>query len=201
MTSKIQSVETGKVCEGSKGKVRDRIFETACELFYEHGIRCVGVDAIASAAGTNKMSFYRSFASKDELVVEYLRAHEGEHWQWWDETVAAYPDQPRRQIIALFEGQVTKARKKDKHGCAFVNAIVELREEDHPARELVHAFKAETRRRFRKLAKESGASSPDVLGDALTLIASGSATSCISFACQEGPVVNAPKVVKKLLEA
>ncbi len=202
MMNKPESAVSGnKPCEAGKGKVRDRIFETACELFYEHGIRCVGVDAIASAAGTNKMSFYRSFSSKDDLVLEYLREHEREHWAWWDATVAPHQGSPRQQIVALFEGQVAKARKKDRYGCAFVNAIVELREVDHPAREVVYSFKAESRRRFRKLAKEAGASAPDVLGDALTLLAAGSAVSSISFACQEGPVVNAPKIVKKLLQA
>src|SRR5580693_10719245 len=74
----------------AKPRVRDRIFDTACELFYRHGIRSVGVDAIASEAGTNKMSFYRSFASKDELVAEYLRGEERRSWQRWDEAVAAH---------------------------------------------------------------------------------------------------------------
>ena len=52
---------------------RSRILAVAGELFYRHGIRAVGVEAIAEAAGTNKMTLYRHFASKDELVAEYLR--------------------------------------------------------------------------------------------------------------------------------
>src|ERR1700709_2113361 len=68
----------------AKPRVRDRIFETACDLFYKHGIRDVGVDTIATEAGTNKMSFYRSFASKDELVAEYLEQKGADMWQWWD---------------------------------------------------------------------------------------------------------------------
>src|SRR2546421_12665263 len=52
---------------------RQRILAAAGELFYRHGIRAVGVDSIAEAAGTNKMTLYRHFASKDELVAEYLR--------------------------------------------------------------------------------------------------------------------------------
>jgi AcrR family transcriptional regulator len=194
-------VTENKSCEAGKSKVRDRIFDTACELFYEHGIRCVGVDAIVSAAGTNKMSFYRSFASKDDLVLEYLLQHEREHWTWWDATIAPHQGSPVKQILALFEGQLAKSRKQDRHGCAFLNAMVEIREAEHPAREVVYAYKAETRRRFRKLAKEAGAQAPDVLGDALTLIAAGNAMSSISFSCQDGPVVNSPKIVKKLLEA
>ena len=50
---------------------RQRLLAAATELFYRHGIRAVGVDAIAEAAGTNKMTLYRHFSSKDELVAEY----------------------------------------------------------------------------------------------------------------------------------
>lgn len=199
--SEVDAVTAAKSGETGKVRVRDRIFETACNMFYKQGIRCVGVDAIASEAGTNKMSFYRSFASKDELVAEYLRSLEREHWQWWDETIAPYAGDARRQIEALFDASVLKMRKQDDHGCAFANAAVELREPDHPALEVVHKAKAEKRRRFRKLAKAAGASAPDLLGDALTLLAEGGAMSCLSFVCQEGPVTNAPKIVRKLLDA
>src|ERR1700689_5592806 len=78
-----------------KTRVRDRIMRTATELFYQRGIRAVGVDTIANEAGTNKMSFYRSFASKDELVGEDLRGEEREGWRWWDDTVAAHLGDPR----------------------------------------------------------------------------------------------------------
>ena len=194
-TTTAKSGETGKV------RVRDRIFETACEMFYKQGIRCVGVDAIASEAGTNKMSFYRSFASKDELVAEYLRSLEQEHWAWWDETIAPHEGDARRQIEALFDAWVIKSRKQDGCGCAFVNAAVEIRETEHPGLEVVHKAKAEKRRRFRKLAKQAGASAPDQLGDALTLLAEGGAMSRLSFVCQEGPADNIPKIVRKLLDA
>jgi AcrR family transcriptional regulator len=190
-----------KNCEPGKTRVRDRIFDTACELFYKQGIRCVGVDAIASEAGTNKMSFYRSFASKDELVAEYLRALELEHWEWWDATIAPYAGDPRRQIEAIFDGRIAKSREYGEHGCAFINAAVEMREPGQPALDVVHKAKAEKRRRFRKLAKEAGATTPDLLGDALTLLDEGSAMSRLSFACQEGPWANAPKIVRKLLDA
>jgi len=82
----------------AKGRVRDRIFETACDLFYRHGIHGVGVDAIAAEAGSNKMSFYRSFASKDALVTEYLREQERERAGGKPARMAerGAPDQARR---------------------------------------------------------------------------------------------------------
>lgn len=187
--------------EGGKTKVRDRIFDTACELFYQHGIRCVGVDAITTEAGTNKMSFYRSFSSKDELVAEYLREQERLHWQWWDEVIAPYAGDARKQVEALFDAYVAKVRKKDKCGCAFVNAAVEIREPDHPALAVVHGYKAEMRHRLRTLAKEMGASDPAALGDGLTLLVEGSAMSRLAFVCRDGPFVNAGRAARTLIEA
>jgi AcrR family transcriptional regulator len=97
------AVEEEIISSVPKARVRDRIMKTASDLFYRHGIHGVGVDAIACEAGTNKMSFYRNFASKDELVAEYLRGVEREGWTWWDETVAAHAGNPRLQVESLFD--------------------------------------------------------------------------------------------------
>src|SRR6202042_509964 len=91
------------ISSAPKSRVRDRIMKTASDLFYRYGIHAVGVDTIASEAGTNKMSFYRNFASKDELVAEYLRGAEREGMHWWDETIAAHAGDPRLQVESLFD--------------------------------------------------------------------------------------------------
>src|ERR1700692_3081193 len=126
---------------GAKARVRDRIFETACELFYRHGIHGVGVDAIAAEAGSNKMSFYRSFASKDALVAEYLREQEREYWAWWDAAVARFPDDPRRQVEALFEAQLEIAKSDTCRGCALGNAAAEISDDEDVLSTLVRAYK------------------------------------------------------------
>ena len=92
------AVEEEIISSAPKSRVRDRIMKTASELFYRYGIHAVGVDTIANEAGTNKMSFYRNFASKDELVAEYLRSEEREGLLWWDETLAAHAGNPRLQV-------------------------------------------------------------------------------------------------------
>lgn len=187
--------------EAAKPRVRDRIFDTACDLFYRQGIRSVGVDMIASEAGTNKMSFYRAFPSKDDLIAEYLQKEADEFFEWWDDTVAPYEGNPRRQIEALIEGQIGKILNEECHGCAFMNAAVELRDPDHPAREIVHTNKAETLRRWRKLAKDAGARTPDQLADALALIATGNVMTRVSYAHDQWPGAQSLKIVKKLLQA
>src|SRR4029077_13807498 len=77
---------------------RERILAAASDLFYRNGIRAVGVEAIADAAGTNKMTLDRHFGSKDELVAEYLRRLAADAGQFWDDLAAAHPGDPRAQL-------------------------------------------------------------------------------------------------------
>src|ERR1700761_4524105 len=79
---------------------RARILAVAGELFYRHGIRAVSVDSIAEAAGTNKMTLYRHFDSKDELVAEYLRQEAAKGEAAWAALAAQHPDDPLAQIRA-----------------------------------------------------------------------------------------------------
>jgi AcrR family transcriptional regulator len=198
---KVQvAVAKGILSAAPKSRVRDRIMQTASDLFYSRGIRAVGVDTIASEAGTNKMSFYRSFASKDELVAEYLRAEEREGWQWWDETVSEHAGNPRAQLESLFDVLVTNACKDGSRGCALANAAVEITEPDHPARPIVEQYKAEMRRRFRRLAHEMGAREADSLGDALMLLWEGSYLTLLTLG-QHGPVEGAARAARALIAA
>src|SRR5437870_11970786 len=79
---------------------RERILSVAADLFYRHGIRAVGVESIAEAAGTNKMTLYRHFASKDELVAEYLRWLAEKASASWHEMAAQHPSDPRAPLRA-----------------------------------------------------------------------------------------------------
>jgi AcrR family transcriptional regulator len=183
-----------------KSRVRDRIMRTATDLFYRHGIHAVGVDTIASEAGTNKMSFYRNFASKDELVAEYLRSEEREGLLWWDETVAAHAGNPRLQVESLFDVLVKNNCEEDSRGCALANAAVEITEPDHPARPVIEKYKADMRRRFRQLAREMKAREPDALGDSLMLLWEGAYQTRVTMG-QHGPVQGAAKAARVLIAA
>ena len=185
-----------------KPRVRDRIFETACSLFYKNGIRDVGVDLIATEAGTNKMSFYRNFASKDELVAEYLARKGRDFWQWWDGVVAEHEGDARGQIEALFEAYVTSTCFRDSRGCAFANASVEIADEDHPARQVAIKQKMEMRRRFRDLAAQAGAGTKaGELGDALMLLMEGGFLTRRTFGPGDGPLQTAALTARVLIDA
>jgi AcrR family transcriptional regulator len=183
-----------------KSRVRDRIMKTACDLFYHHGIHAVGVDTIATEAGTNKMSFYRNFASKDELVAEYLRNEEREGLLWWDETIAAHAGNPRLQVESLFDMLVQNNCEEGSRGCALANAAVEITEPKHPARPVIEKYKAGMRRRFRQLAREMGAREPDALGDSLMLLWDGAYVTRVTMGAN-GPVQGAAKAARALIAA
>src|SRR5881392_843824 len=101
----------------SAPKPRDRIVATAQDLFHRHGIRGVGVETIAEAAGTNKMTLYRHFGSKDELVCECLRDVARDVEEMWNEVEAAYPGDPLAQLRAWVRLGAECANSDDGRGC------------------------------------------------------------------------------------
>jgi AcrR family transcriptional regulator len=194
---------------GAKPRVRDRIFETACDLFYRHGIRAVGVDAIAQEAGTNKMSFYRSFPSKEDLVAEYLREQERGYFEWWDSTIAPYKGDPLKQLDALFESYLgmtcsageAEAECRTSRGCALGNAAVEIPEDNEMLAGIVHDYKSEIRKRLRKLSRDAGARDANALGDALMLLMEGGYYTRLTYTQNSGPVAAIAKAARALIQA
>lgn len=161
---------------------RDRLFSAAINLFYRNGIRAVSVDAIAAEAGTTKVTFYRVFESKDDLIVQVLQEQSKRFWEWWDAIVAENPGQPRKQIEQLIERfQSEIVGDEACRGCAVANAAVEIVDEEHPARVVIKKHKLEIAQRLRNLCREMGAKQPDLLGDALSLLYSGAFSARLAF--------------------
>jgi len=165
---------------------RERIVAAACELFYRHGIRGVGVEAIADAAGTNKMTLYRHFASKDELVAECLRKVAVKADALWDRIEAAHRDDPRAQLSAWAAAMGGHLADAEERGCAMCNAAVELPDRSHPARAVIEAFKSAQRDRLARLCGAAGAPQAELLADELFLLAEGARVSRQSVG-PEGP--------------
>jgi AcrR family transcriptional regulator len=168
---------------------RERIVAAACDLFYRHGIRAVGVEAIAEAAGTNKMTLYRHFSSKDELVAECLRQVAAKADALWDRIAADHPENPPAQLKAWVAAMGAHLEDLDERGCAMCNAAVELPDRTHPARAVIEAFKRGQRERLARLCAAAGAPQPDLLADELFLLAEGARVSRQSVG-PEGPAAH-----------
>ncbi|MEA3026951.1 MAG: hypothetical protein QOF91_2236 [Alphaproteobacteria bacterium] len=159
---------------------RDRILAAAGDLFYRHGIRAVGVEAIAEAAGTNKMTLYRHFSSKDELVAEYLRQSAKEADACWDRLQKLHPGDERAQLGAWFREIADHVADADERGCALANAAVELPDKSHPARRVIEEYKLAVRMRLVELARAARLSDPEMLADELYLLLEGARVSAQS---------------------
>lgn len=160
---------------------RERLLTVASEMFYRYGIRAIGVEAITEAAGTNKMTLYRHFPSKDELVAECLRqfAQQGERrWKRFEE---AYPCDPRAQIRAWLAEVAGILTDSNHRGCALANAAVELPDKTHPARRVVEEFKLAQRKHLADLCKSAGLTDPQMLADELYLLLEGARVTAQSI--------------------
>jgi len=157
-------------------KPRDRILATARDLFRKHGLRGVGVDAIVEAADTNKMTLYRHFGSKDELVVACLQQIAAEASAVWDRLAADHPDDAMAQLRTWLR-QGANCGGADGRGCSLANAAIELTETDHPARQFIAGFKREQRDRLAKLCRDAGVVAAETLADTLSLMVEGARVS------------------------
>jgi AcrR family transcriptional regulator len=137
-------------------QVRERILDVASDLFYRHGIKAVGVDAIISQADVARMSFYRHFRSKDGLVVAYLEQRDEATQVWFEKQVRRLAPNPRDRPLAVFDALALRFRSKGYRGCGFINAIAEVAD---PASD-AHGAAATHKRRFQswlaKLLREAG---------------------------------------------
>jgi AcrR family transcriptional regulator len=164
----------------------ERIIAVASDLFYRQGIRAVGVEAIAEAAGTNKMTLYRHFSSKDELVAEYLRRLAANADGFWDDLKAAHPNDAKAQLRAWVEEMGKAVSSTTERGCALANAAVELPDRDHPARKVIEEHKNHQRDRLIGLCREAGSDDPEMLADELFLLLEG-AHVCAQSLGPDGP--------------
>ncbi|MFY9317886.1 MAG: TetR/AcrR family transcriptional regulator [Burkholderiales bacterium] len=183
-----------------RGSARDRVFRTASELFYRKGIRAVGVETIAAEAGTTKMSLYRNFPSKDELVAEWLREHDVQFWKTWEAMSRKYSDDPRRQLKAAFALLAKHVADPGARGCPMANAAVEITEKDHPARKVIETHKTRLRARLTELCARMGVSDPGLLADQLFLLMEGAQVSTQTMG-RRGPARNVARGAQTLIEA
>jgi AcrR family transcriptional regulator len=107
-------------------RARQRLLDAASDLFYAEGIQAVGVEKLIATSGIGRASFYRHFASKDELVAEVLRRG-GERWRdWLANAVHAHGGGP----LAVFDALAERFAAADYRGCLFNNSLAETSSRD-----------------------------------------------------------------------
>jgi AcrR family transcriptional regulator len=194
--------QTPKATARMKGEkpAGERVFEVAADLFYSQSIRSVGVEAIVKRAGVAKISLYRNFESKDDLIVAYLENRNADYWRLVDRIMAAEKDNARAQLRALVSYVAGRATTPSYRGCPFINYAAEFPDASHPGHQIANQNKREMRRRLFSLSKAIGAPHPAQLADALFLLIEGAYASSQTLGGRKGPAAVLPWAADALIE-
>lgn len=141
---------------------RERILASAYELFSQHGIRAIGIDAIIKHSGVARMTLYRNFSSKNELVLEFLRER-AERWtlDWLQREVNERGVDARERLLAIFDIFAEWFEHEQFEGCAFMNVMLETSDRSSPIRNESVERLAEIRGFLVELAVEARTPDPD----------------------------------------
>jgi AcrR family transcriptional regulator len=154
---------------------RERILNTAYDLFSRHGVRAVGVDRIVAESGVAKMSLYRHFPSKDDLVLTFLQERE-QRWtnDWLRGEVERRAATPPDRMLAIFDVFGEWFVIEDFEGCSFINVLLEFDDRAHRVRQASVQHLQNIRSFLRELATDAGADDPEALAHQWHILMKGS---------------------------
>jgi len=152
---------------------REALLTTAAQLFSRQGYRAVGIDTLLAEAGVAKMTLYKQFGSKEELIAAVLERLAGEISNGLSTRLAATPDDSRQRILTVFDWLADWVRSRDFHGCLFIKAAGEYPEAGDRPRQAAEAFKAGCRELLEGLCGDLGIDDPARLARQLHLLMEG----------------------------
>jgi AcrR family transcriptional regulator len=165
----------GKPPPGGRESGRERVSRAAYELFSRDGTRAVGVDAVIARAGTAKMTLYRNFPSKDDLILDFLRRRE-QLWtrEWLEAESRRRGETPRQQLLAIFDVFSEWFSKPDFEGCAFLTTMIEINDPGHPVHQAAAGHLANIRAFLGELAAAAGITDTDAFARKWHILMKGS---------------------------
>lgn len=177
-----------------------RILDAADELFYREGSRSVGVDAVVKQAGVNKMSLYRQFSSKDELLRLYLERRDARFFNYFETSIGKHPDNARAALLQIFVDLAARTAAPGYRGCPFVNVAVEYPDPAHFARQQIAGNKHRLLLRLTELATHAGAATPDALAKALALLIEGAYAASQTYSAADALLDALPDTARALID-
>jgi AcrR family transcriptional regulator len=178
---------------------KDQLLETAARLFFQNGYRAIGVDTITAESGIGKMTLYRHFENKDDLIAAYLQNNDSEFWEEFDKATGKAAS-PRAKLLAFFESLAAYVTRADCYGCPFLNIATEYPGLNYPGHQVALQHKRAVLERFRELALGAGVADPAVLADQLFLLMDGAYMSARMFG-PDNPGTNVASAAALLIAA
>ncbi|MEW6762072.1 MAG: TetR/AcrR family transcriptional regulator [Pseudomonadota bacterium] len=157
--------------------LREQILGTASSLFYQRGVRAVGIDLVIEQAGVAKTSLYRYFPTKDDLIVAFLEREDVDFWSVWDGVARQHADQPLAELEAHMRWIGERLGRANYRGCPQINVAAEFAEQDHPARFVARAHMDGLRKRLLAIAQRLEVRAPERLAGQLAVLVNGAFVS------------------------
>ena len=154
---------------------RDRILESAYDLFSRHGVRAVGVDEVIKRASVAKATLYRHFASKDDLVLTFLQQRE-ELWtkDWVEAEARRRGSTGEEQLLAIFDLFDEWFQRDDFEGCSFINVLLEMNDRETAIGGASAVYLANIRSIIETLAREADLRDPEQFAHSWHILMKGS---------------------------
>jgi AcrR family transcriptional regulator len=152
---------------------RDALLDTAEGLFARHGYRAVGIDAVLAAAGVAKMTLYKHFRSKEELIAAVLERRGNAIAAGLAKRITAAPEDPGTRLLAVFDWLEQAVRSPEFHGCLFIKAASEYPAAEDLPRQAAEAFKEGCRDLLEGLCRDLAVADPEGLARQLQLLFEG----------------------------
>lgn len=152
---------------------RDQLIDTALRIFYRDGFHATGVDRIIEESGVARMTLYKHFRSKDDLILAALRRRDERFRNWFVRAVERRAATPRDRLLAIYDALDEWFSGRDFCGCMFINASAEFSNPDDPVHRTAAEHKDLMLRYVRELAEAAGAHEPEDLAHGLMLLMEG----------------------------
>jgi AcrR family transcriptional regulator len=155
-------------------QMREYILGVASDLFSSQGINATSVDTIVAKADIAKVTLYKYFKSKEQLILEYLREYDDRLWKKLSEVTAQQGDAASK-LKALVDAMLDWIGDPEFKGFAFINASVEFPQSENPVHQTSLEFAQTLRSTLADLARDAGIKNADTLALQLALVVEGTA--------------------------
>lgn len=179
--------------------LKEHILQTASALFYSQGIKATGVDTIVKAAGTTKMSLYKYFPSKDDLILAHLQKSGIQMRRQIINAIESKATEPKQQLLAVFDVFEELLMTPEFRGCPFINASAEFAEEANPVQQASAEFYDGFHKLLADLARQADIENPELVTKQLLMLIAGAIVT-EQMQRQSGAMATARQAAERLLE-
>ncbi len=176
---------------------RRHVLAVASRLYYQRGIRAVGMDLVVKESGVGNATVYRQFPTKDALASAYTQER-ADAWFARMRQVSDQVDDPREKLLAIFTAVIEETRLPTFRGCPMLNTHTEFPDPQHSAHRVAVTHEQRVRQWMRDLAADACASDPEGLADDLVLILNGVYVTAAALGPQ-GPAQRTGELVRRLI--